>query len=145
MIIIKRDVEILNHIYFIVDIGVIGIEEVVKKVSDKCLEKLMLDQKKDYLVIRQDIQKLLEEYEEKPKKVGPLTRMSNDLYTNMKLLKNENDQEIAKMMLEGTNKGIIEATNLLHNEDYHNPNITTILKKLIAFLENNERELKKYL
>ena len=142
---IKKDIEILRHIYFIVDFGIIGITEVIEKVSNPCLEKIMLDQKKEYLVLRNDIKNLLEEYDEKPKNLGPLTRISNDLYTNIKLLKNENDEKITKMMLEGTNKGIIEAMNILHNEEYHNEEITKILKRLIKFLENNERELKKYL
>ena len=141
----KKDIEILNHLYLIVDIGVIGIEEVVKKVNDVCLEKLMLEQKKEYLVLRCDITNLLSEYEENPKKIGPLTRMSNDLYTNLKLLKNENDQEIAKMMLEGTNKGIIEVTNFLHNEKVTNKEITKIMERLLKCLEYNEKELKKYL
>ncbi len=145
MIFLKNDIETLNKAYRVVDIGIIGIVEVIKKVENACLEKIMLDQKKEYLIIRQEIEKLLATYGEEPKRISKMMRLSNDLYTNMQLLKNENDEEIAKMMLEGTTKGILEITSLIHSQAYDNKKITAILKDLNKVLEKNERELKKYL
>lgn len=141
----KKDIDALNKIYKVVDMGIIGIEEVIKKVEDSCLEKLMLDQKKEYVVIKRDVKNLLDDYEENPKKISPVARISNDIYTNMKLLTNENDQEIAKMMLEGTNKGIVEIMGLKNENKFKNEKIMPIIEQLLKVLEYNERELKKYL
>lgn len=141
----KRDIEVLNKMYKVVDMGIIGIEEVIKKVDDSCLEKVMLDQKKEYLVVRSDIKNLLDEYEEDPKGISTMARVSNDIYTNMKLMGNENNQEIAKMMLEGTNRGIMDVTKIKNEENFKNEAIKPIIDHLLDILEYNERELKKYL
>ncbi len=125
--------------------GIIGVDEVVKKVEDSCLEKLMLDQKKDYMVVKKDIRDLLDEYEEDPKKIGGMTRVSNDIYTNIKLMGEEDDKVISKMMLEGTNKGVIEVTAILNDKKYNNEKISDIAEHLLKVLEYNGRELKKYL
>ena len=145
MIFLKTDVDILNKMYRIVEMGIIGILEVVKKVEDSCLEKLMLDQKKDYMVVKKDIRDLLDEYEEDPKKIGGMTRVSNDIYTNIKLMGEEDDKVISKMMLEGTNKGVIEVTAILNDKKYNNEKISDIAEHLLKVLEYNGRELKKYL
>ena len=145
MIFLKTDVDILNKMYRIVEMGIIGILEVVKKVEDSCLEKLMLDQKKDYMVVKKDIRDLLDEYEEDPKKIGGMTRVSNDIYTNIKLMGEEDDKIISKMMLEGTNKGVIEVTAILNDKKYNNEKISDIAEHLLKVLEYNGRELKKYL
>lgn len=145
MIFLKTDVDILNKMYRIVEMGIIGVDEVVKKVEDSCLEKLMLDQKKDYMVVKKDIRDLLDEYEEDPKKIGGMTRVSNDIYTNIKLMGEEDDKVISKMMLEGTNKGVIEVTAILNDKKYNNEKISDIAEHLLKVLEYNGRELKKYL
>lgn len=145
MIFLKTDVDLLNKMYRIVEMGIIGVEEVVKRVEDSCLEKLMLDQKKDYMVIKKDIRDLLDLYEEDPKKISTMQRVSNDIYTNMKLKGNEDDKVISKMMLEGTNKGVIEVTSILHDRNYENDKIGEIAEHLLKVLEYNGRELKKYL
>jgi len=145
VIFLKTDVDILNKMYRIVEMGIIGILEVVKKVEDSCLEKLMLDQKKDYMVVKKDIRDLLDEYEEDPKKIGGMTRVSNDIYTNIKLMGEEDDKVISKMMLEGTNKGVIEVTAILNDKKYNNEKISDIAEHLLKVLEYNGRELKKYL
>lgn len=141
----KRDIEVLNRLYKVVDMGIFGVEEVIKKVEDPCLEKLMIDQKKEYAIIRSDIKKFMDEYEEDPKGINPVVKMSNDLMTNMKLMSNEDDKAIAKMMLEGTNKGIIEVTNIKNEEDFKNKEICEIVEHLLSTLEYNEKELKKYI
>lgn len=141
----KRDINVLNKMYKVVDMGIIGIEEVIKKVDDSCLEKVMLDQKKEYLVIRGDLKTLMDEYEEDPKGISPAARISNDIYTNIKLIGNENNQEIAKMMLEGTNRGIMDVTKIKNEQNFKNEAIMPIIDHLLDTLEYNERELKKYL
>ena len=73
------DTEILKKLYKITQSGIIGVEEIVKKVKDKCLEKLMLDQKKDYLVIQNDILNILKKDNIMPKSIDTLKRISNDI------------------------------------------------------------------
>ena len=141
----KKDIEVLNKIKTIVDMGVINIDEVLDKVSDACLEKIMIDEKKEYLCLKSDITDLLNDYDEKGSNVGIVTRISNDIYTNMKIKGKDNDKEIAKMMVEGTNKGILEVTSLINEKKYKNNKISKVLNKLLKTLESNIIDLKKYL
>lgn len=141
----KKDIEILNELKKIIDMGIIGIEEVVKKVNNPSLEKVMIDEKKEFRVLKDDIMNFLNEYDEKEDSIGIVTRISNDIYTNLKLLKNDDEKEIAKMMIEGTNKAVLRITSLLNNREYKNERLTGILKKTLRTLEHNILDLKKYL
>lgn len=145
MTFLKHDIEILNKIYKVVDMGIIGIEEIIKKVDDSCLEKTLIDQKKEYLVIRSDTRKLLDKYEEDPKKVGKVTKLSSEIYTNMVLLTNDNDEQIAKMMLKEVNKGLIEITTIRNERKYQSEEVDKIILHILKIMEYNEKELKKYL
>ena len=54
-----KDLEVLNNIYSIVDMGVIGIDNVISKIKDKSIEKLFIDQKKEYNLLRVEAKKIL--------------------------------------------------------------------------------------
>ncbi len=141
----KRDIEILNNIYEIVDMGVIGIDNVLTKIESQALEKIFIDERREYNLIRQEASKLLAEYEEKAQGVGKMAKISSTLMTEMELLKNASDNKITKMMMGGTNKGIIELTSLLNKGPIKDEKVADLSQKLIATLEHNIQDLKKYL
>ena len=112
-----NDVEALNELYKVVTMGIIGIDEVKGHIEDKALAKTMSDAKKKYMVNKMDITNMLKELGEEPTEINIIIKMFNEIYTGIELIKCD-DAKIAKMLTEGTNKGIIkveEILNLLKN------------------------------
>jgi len=137
-----EEINALNEMYKIVSMGVIGIDEVRGHIKDKEFANTMVDAKKKYNEIKVNISKMLEKYGEKPAEINMFVKMFNDLYTNMQLTTND-DAKIAKMLVEGTNKGILKLEELLNTE--LDKKIKKETQELLELLEFQISKWKHYL
>lgn len=136
------DVEALNELYKIVTMGIIGIDEVKGHIEDKALAKTMSDAKKKYMVNKLDITNMLKELGEEPTEINIIIKMFNEIYTGIELLKCD-DSKIAKMLTEGTNKGIIKVEEILNSET--DKKVTELAEELLELLEFQIKSWKSYL
>ncbi len=137
-----HDVEALNELYKIVTMGIIGIDEVKGHIEDKALAKTMSDAKKKYMVNKMDITNMLKELGEEPTEINIIIKMFNEIYTGIELLKCD-DSKIAKMLTEGTNKGIIKVEEILNSET--DKKVTELAEELLELLEFQIKSWKSYL
>ena len=141
------DITVLNELYKIVAMGIIGIDEVKGHIEDKTLAKTMSDAKKKYMVNKMDITKMLNELGEKPTEINIIIKTFNEIYTGIELIKCD-DAKIAKMLTEGTNKGIIKVEEILNNNiDYKliyiSLAVVIVLTIVIAIIINLNNKKKK--
>ncbi|MEG1288461.1 MAG: hypothetical protein RSD29_03840 [Bacilli bacterium] len=141
----KKEIEMLNTIYRIVEMGVVGIDDVITKIEDNTFETLVNTEKKEYLSIMSTSIKLLKTYDEEPKKINKVFKTSSYIMSNMKLMNEHKDHLIARMMFEGNNKGVMEIYSKINASIYKNTKISDLANKLLYTMENNINELKKYL
>lgn len=141
----KKEIEMLNTIYRIVEMGVVGIDDIITKIEDNTFETLVNTEKKEYLSIMSTSIKLLKTYDEEPKKINKVFKTSSYIMSNMKLMNEHKDHLIARMMFEGNNKGVMEIYSKINASIYKNTKITDLANKLLYTMENNINELKKYL
>ena len=137
-----NDVEALNELYKVVTMGIIGIDEVKGHIEDKALAKTMSDAKKKYMVNKMDITNILKELGEEPTEINIIIKMFNEIYTGIELIKCD-DAKIAKMLIEGTNKGIIKVEEILNSE--MDKKVTELAKELLELLEFQIKSWKPYL
>lgn len=137
-----HDVEALNELYKIVTMGIVGIDEVKEHIEDKALAKTMSDAKKKYMVNKMDITNMLKELGEEPTEINIIIKMFNEIYTGIELLKCD-DSKIAKMLTEGTNKGIIKVEKILNSET--DKKVTELAEELLELLEFQIKSWKSYL
>lgn len=140
----KINVDVLNEMYKIVTMGIIGIDEVKEKIENNVLEKNILDCKKKYQTYKLDIAKMLNEYNEEPQEINAFVKMFNEMYTDIKLINND-DSKIVKMMIEGTNKGIIKLQEIKNNKEIKDKNIEKLAYELLELLEFQVNAWKVYL
>ncbi len=140
-----EEVEFLNYIYKNAEMGVIGINDVITKASNEKFEKLLNTEKKEYQNICKEAEDILKKYGKNTEEIGLMAKMSSKMMSEMEMMKDNSDQTIAKMMMEGTNKGIIEITEKINAYDNNDVEITVLAQKLKATLEKNIEDLKKYL
>ena len=137
-----EDVKALNELYKIVAMGIIGIDEVKGHICDKTLAKTMLDAKKKYMVNKMDITNMLRELGEAPENVSIIAKTFSEIYTGIELIKSD-DSKIAKMLTEGTNKGIIKVEEILNSD--LDKNVKKLAEELLELLEFQIKAWKEYL
>ena len=140
-----QNVEYLNCIYKNANMGIIGIDDIIEKVNSSEFEKVLNNEKNEYDAICREAINILKKYGKKEEDVSSLAKVSTKIMSEMKLLKETTDEVIAKMMIEGTNKGIIEVSEKINSYNNSDSEIVLLLNKLSELLKNNIEELKKYL
>ena len=141
----SEEVEFLNYIYKNAEMGIIGIDDVITKSSNEKFTKLLKSQKEDYEEICKESKDILKKYGKSNEEIGVMAKMSTKMMAEMSLMKEESDQVIAKMMMEGSNKGVIEITEKINAYNNIDAEIVVLANKLKSTLEKNIDELKKYL
>lgn len=137
--------EFLNYIFKNAEMGVIGINNVVTKLKDDKFINLLQKQKEEYKLICGAAENLLGNNNQNPEEIGVMARVCTNLMSDMKIMGNDNVKKIAKMMIEGTNKGIIEITEKLNEYKHVDKEVINLAEKLKKVEENSIDELKKYL
>lgn len=137
--------EILLKLYQNVEMGIVGIEAIEDKIESRSLVKLILNQKKEYEVLKEKLVSLCSKYNVEDKELGSLVKISSDVMVTMKTLMDKSEHTIAKMMMEGTNKGLIQLEELLNNYQGKDEKITELIKETIDLEHQNNEELKIYL
>lgn len=145
MVIIMEEKEVVLKLYHNLDMGVIGIESIENKIEARNLSKIILSQKEEYMKLKQEMIPLCKKYDVQDKELGIFVKMNSDVMANMKTLMDSSDSHIAKMMLEGTNKGLIQLEELLNHYNGNDDEIIKMLEKVLDFEQKNYDELKIYL
>ena len=140
-----KDVEFLNYIYQNAKMGVVGIDNIKGKIFDDDLKNIIARQKKEYESIADHATRLLAELGVSEKDVSGFAKVMTYFMANMELLKDDSSSNIAKLMIEGSNKGIIEINKHLNSYTNMDPKITKLAKQLSATEQHNIDELKLYL
>ena len=141
----SEEVEFLNYIYKNAEMGVIGIDDIITKVKNEKFEKLLHTERDEYEEICREAEGILKKYGKENEEVGKMTKMSTKMMVDWSLMKDDSDQTIAKMMMEGSNKGVIEITEKINAYNNTDAEIIVLATKLKSSLEKNIDDLKKYL
>ena len=145
MVIFLNNIDILNEMYKVVTMGIVGIDEVKDKILCRELKDIIVAEKKVYQKYKLEISKLLNKESETPKEINMFVKMFNDMYTDIKLIKDD-DKKIVKMMIEGMNKGILKLNGFKNNDmDNLNKDEQKILLGLLDELEGQINKMKPYL
>ena len=137
--------DFLNTIYKTSEMGIIGINDVIDKASKEDFRNILIEQREDYNKIIQEAIKLYTAYGMEEKELNTLVKMNSKVMSEMKLMTNNSDETIAKMMMEGTNKGIIKINKTINENPDVDEEVFKIANDLLQIMEHNIEELKIYL
>lgn len=135
----------LNKLYQCAEMGVIGINTVIEKTHQEEFRKLLETQKEEYDHICDSIVEILKKYGCEEKKIGMMAKKSSEMMSEMKTKLDDSDSQIAKMMMEGSNKGIIEVTKIQNEYQGEDEETKEIIERFLATEQHNLDELKQYL
>ena len=141
----NKNIEFLNSIYQISEMGVIGINDVIDKVKRSEFREFLESQRREYDEVLNECETILTSYGAKEKELGKMVKMNSKVMSEMKLFKNDDDTVIAKMMAEGTTKGIVKLEEAMNTYNDSDEEAVELAEKLLRILKNNIERLKIYL
>lgn len=141
----NNNVEFLKLVYKNAKMGIIGIENVKNGIKDKEFGKLIREQENDYYDICTRIIKQLSISNNDKEDISKMAELMTFMEATMELIKDNSPSNIAKMMIKGTNMGIIELEEKLNNSEGIDKKSIALAKDLIRIEKRNINNLKKYL
>ncbi len=134
----------LNLIYQNAQMGLIGIDTVLKKVTDEKISKLIGEQRDEYEKFCSDVKEILLKYGAKEEEIPKMKELSSKLMSEAMSMGSD-DKKIVKLMMEGNQKGVIELQEKLNTYKDEDPEIINLAKRLLETEEHNREEFKKFL
>ena len=122
-----------------------SIDEILEKVDDEKLKRLLQESKEHHKQLELDIHKQLDTYKAEEKEPNPMARGMSWMKTNMKLGMNDSDATIADLLTDGCDMGIKSLYKYMNQYDDADKTAKEICEKLIAIEEKLEKDLRKYL
>jgi hypothetical protein len=137
--------ELLNFIYQNSQMGVHTIEQLIGIAEDDNFKNHLESQYNEYKEIHRTAQDALNEAGYDEKGIGTLNKIKTYLMINMQTITDKTPSHISEMLIIGSNMGILNAVKNLKKYNDAEPNILSLMNRLLKFEENNVQRLKHFL
>jgi len=142
---VDGNAELLNFVYQNSQMGVHTIQQLIGKVDNQEFKQHLQSQFSEYEAIHKAAQEMLNENGYDEKGIGAMDKIKTYLMINMQTLTDNTPSYISEMLMVGSNMGIINAVKNLKRYQGAEPNIVSLMKRLLKFEENNVQQLKEFL
>lgn len=128
-----------------VKMGVESIEEVVEKIQNEEFRQVLVESKKHHDELDQELQQLLDQYQDEGKEPNPMLKGMSWVKTNAMLLMKPSDETIADLMTDGCNMGVKSLHKYLNQYRAADDESRKIAKKLINLEQALAVDIRHYL
>lgn len=125
--------------------GISSIDDVLKYVSSADLKEILTKSKQEHERLGNEIEKLLDKYNDDGKGPNPMAKGMSWLKTNIKLTVNESDKTIADLMTSGCDMGVKSLNKYLNEYKAADEVSKDITKKLINLEERLTVDIRDFL
>ena len=128
-----------------VKMGISSIDDVLPKVKSDSLEQYLVNCRNEHVRLQEEIEVLLENYQDDGKDPNPMAKGMSWIKTNVKLAVDESDERIADLMTDGCNMGVKSLNQYLNQYEAANEKSKDICKRLINLEEKLTTDIRGYL
>lgn len=125
--------------------AVFSIDEILEKVRDEKLGKILSDSKKEHEKLGDTVHAYLKELNDAPKDPGIMAKGMSWLETNAKIMMDDGDKTIASLITDGCNMGIKTVQQHLNDYAGANKRSKELAEELIRLEETLRHHLRDYL
>jgi len=136
---------VLNGYYKNAAVGASAIDSLLNAVEDRNLRKELFYQKDYYEHQKQDLTAQMAEFYQIPVKQGTLAKFWTDVTIRVRNLKGIDVHEAAKLMVQGTNMGMIQLHQVLNQNPEIPDDIRQQGKKILSHERNYLDRITPYL
>ena len=128
-----------------IKMGTAAIDDVLDRVQNKDLREKLSKCKQEHEKLKNEVQKLLDQYHDDGKEPNPIAKGMSWMKTNMKMEMDHSDQTIADLMTDGCNMGVKSLNKYLNQYEAADEVSKDITKRLINLEEELTLEIRKFL
>ena len=125
--------------------GISSIGDVIGHVSSPELERLLLDSSEEHERLKDDLQRLLDEYNDEGREPAAMAKGMSWLKTNIRLTADGSDSTIADLMTDGCDMGIKSMSKYLNMYKAADERSKDIAKRIISAEEVLRAGVRAYL
>ncbi len=141
----EREVEFLKQLHQAAQMGRDALEHVNSNIGPGELRKAVEKDIFDYSDVCAEITRKLDCKGCEPKSVGKVSKMMAGMMIDIKIKDDTPDSEIAKMIIDGTTKGITECTSKIADFNDIDNDIKNIGYKFLYVQQKNVDEMRRFL
>ena len=128
-----------------IKMGTTSIEDVLGYVHDDTFRKYLTDCKNEHTKLKEEIQTLLDKYNDEGKDPNPMAKGMSWMKTNVKLIMDESDKTIADLITDGCNMGVKSLNRYLNQYKAADEKSKDITKRLINLEEKLAIDIRSFL
>ena len=128
-----------------IKMGTTSIEDVLDYVHDDTFRKYLTDCKNEHTKLKEEIQTLLDKYNDEGKDPNPMAKGMSWMKTNVKLIMDESDETIADLITDGCNMGVKSLNRYLNQYKAADEKSKDITKRLINLEEKLAIDIRSFL
>ena len=128
-----------------IKMGVASIDDVLDHVHSQDLKKILMECKRRHEVLKEELQELLDRYEDEGKNPNPIAKSMSWMKTNLKMNLEDTDATIANLMTDGCNMGVKSLNRYLNQYKAADEISKDIAKRLINLEEKLAIDIRGYL
>lgn len=145
MMIEQDTIKLLRECDAGVKMGVTSIDDVLEYVANERFKELLSECKSEHQKLEEEIEKLLDKYNDDGKEPAAIAKGMSWMKTNMKLLMDASDNTIADLMTDGCNMGVKSLNKYLNQYEGADEVSKDICKRLINLEEKLAVDIRCYL
>lgn len=128
-----------------VKMGIKSINEVIDKVENEDLRRLLYSSKEEHKSLGKELCKQLDEHYDEGKEPNPVATGMSWLKTNAMLLAQPSDETIADLMTDGSNMGVKSLSRYINQYKNADEKSTSIAERLVNTELRLTEDLRRYL
>ena len=128
-----------------IKMGVSSIDDVLDHVQSQKLKQMLMECKRRHEVLKEELQELLNQYQDEGKNPNPIAKSMSWMKTNLKMNLQESDATIADLMTDGCDMGVKSLSRYLNQYAAADEKSKDICKKLIQLESQLAVDLRDYL
>jgi len=141
----KEEKNVLDELNKGACMGMDAIKDILDKVEDENLHKVLDDQYNSYKDISERINEIYPNYSDKePHETNTMNKVMTWYGIEMKTLTDHTTSKLAEILMQGTNMGIIEGRRLLNHKNT-DEKINSLVSDYVDMQEKYVETLKDYL
>lgn len=128
-----------------IKMGISAIDEVMEYAHSSEMRHYLMDSSKENEKLKNDLQKVLDDYHDNGKEPNPIAKGMSWIKTNVKLKMEESDSTIAELMTDGCNMGIKSLSRYLNQYKAADERSKDLTKRLIKAEEKLSQNMRQFL
>lgn len=142
---LQREIDFLKELHQASQMGRNTLEHINDNICAGELREAVEKDIFDYSDVCAQVARKLQAREEKVKPVGIVPQMMAEIMIDMKITDDTPDSEIAKMIIDGTTKGVTDCTSKLSRYADIDDELLNIGYKLLWVMQKNIDEMRRFL